>query len=211
MVVAARAVAGRLAIPLRVVPVQPTATETAARAVRLEVLQREAAEEPVVTGHHAGDVAETVLANLLRGAGATGLSGIPAERPPFVRPLLAVRAGDVRRAAVELDLPFADDPANADPGHHRNVIRHVVLPGLEAGAPGPTDALARSASSSGADDAVLDRLAASAPLRERGAVRSWCRLPCWPPCRTRSPPASPAGRSVSPTLRTLARPPTSPR
>ncbi len=42
-------------------------------------------------------------------------------------------------------------------------------------------------------------------------VRSWCRLPCWPPCRTRSPPESPAGRSVSPTLRTLARPPTSPR
>ncbi len=115
MVVAARAVAGRLAIPLRVVPVQPTATETAARAVRLEVLQREAAEDPVVTGHHAGDVAETVLANLLRGAGATGLSGIPAERPPFVRPLLAVRAGDVRRAAVDLDLPFADDPANARP------------------------------------------------------------------------------------------------
>ena len=171
MVVAARAVAGRLAIPLRVVPVQPTATETAARAVRLEVLQREAAEDPVVTGHHAGDVAETVLANLLRGAGATGLSGIPAERPPFVRPLLAVRAGDVRRAAVDLDLPFADDPANLDPGHHRNVIRHVVLPGLEGGAPGATDALARSASMLGSDDALLDRLAATAPLRsEAGAV-----------------------------------------
>ncbi len=154
-----------------------------------------------------------MLANLLRGAGATGLSGIPAERPPSVRPLLAVRAGDARRAAADLDLPFADAPANADPGHHRNVIRHVVLPGLEEGAPGATDALARSASMLGSDDAVLDGFAASAPLlgRRRRAVLVPAALLGPTPRRTRSPPASPAGRSVSPTLRTLARPPTSPR
>jgi tRNA(Ile)-lysidine synthase len=170
MGVAAGAVARRLGIPLQVVPVEPTDTETAARAARLEILEREAAGDPVVTGHHAGDVAETVLANLLRGAGATGLSGIPETRPPFVRPLLAVGAADVRRAALDLELPFADDPANADPGHHRNVIRHVVLPGLEEDAPGASEALTRSASMLGDDDDLLDRLAAAAPLRTEGGA-----------------------------------------
>ena len=171
MSAAAHDVAAHLGIPIVVVPVEPTHSETQARVVRLQALEQEAGGEPVVTGHHAGDVAETVLANLLRGAGATGLSGIPATRPPFVRPLLAVPAAEVRRVAVELGLPFADDPANGDPGHHRNHIRHIVLAGLEQDAPGAAAALARSASMLGADDASLERLAADVPLhRDGGAV-----------------------------------------
>jgi tRNA(Ile)-lysidine synthase len=171
MSAAARGVAAHLGIPIVMVPVEPTHSETKAREVRLQVLEQEAGGHLVVTGHHAGDVAETVLANLLRGAGATGLSGIPATRPPFVRPLLAVPAAEVRRAAVELGIPFADDPANADPSHHRNFVRHTVLAGLEQDAPGAAAALARSASTLGADDAALERLAADVPLyRDGGAV-----------------------------------------
>lgn len=167
---AAGAVARRLGIPLEVVTVAPTTTETGARAVRLEALHRAAGEAAVVTGHHAGDVAETVLANLLRGAGATGLSGIPALRAPFIRPMLGVQADEVRRTAVDLGLPFADDPANTDPAHHRNRIRHTVLPGLEADAPGAGAALARSAAVLAADDAMLDRLAAEIPIRRQGTA-----------------------------------------
>ncbi|MBA2338392.1 MAG: tRNA lysidine(34) synthetase TilS [Acidimicrobiia bacterium] len=167
---AAGAVADRLGIPLDVAEVEPTSTETEARAVRLEVLLRKADQAIVVTGHHAGDVAETVLANLLRGAGATGLAGIPARRPPFVRPLLGIPAIEVRHAAVDLGLPFVDDPANADLAHQRNRIRHVVLPGLEGVAPGAGAALARSAASLAGDDAVLDAAATPVPIRCRGSA-----------------------------------------
>lgn len=172
MRLAAEAVAEALGLPLDVIAIAPGPTETDARRARLAALAEAGAGTAIVTGHHRDDVAETVVGNLLRGAGSTGLSGIPASRPPFVRPLLGLSGDVVRTAASELELPFCDDPSNADPRHLRTRIRHHVVPALAAAAPGARDALVRTARILSADDEALERRAAQFALAvEPGAVR----------------------------------------
>ena len=60
-----------------------------------------------------------------------GLSGIPERRGRWCRPLLDLSREEVRAAADDLGLPYADDPGNADLSRRRNVLRHEVLPLLE--------------------------------------------------------------------------------
>ena len=65
--------------------------EEAGRRLRYAAFER-AAEltqaDRIATAHHAGDQAETVLLNLLRGTGPEGLTGIPPVRGNIIRPLL---------------------------------------------------------------------------------------------------------------------------
>lgn len=161
---AAEAVSAALGIPLTVVTVEAGASETEARTARLDALDRAAAGTAIVTGHHGGDVAETVVVNLLRGSGSAGLAGIPPVRPPFVRPLRDFPAHVVRAAADELDLPYGHDPSNDDPRHLRTRIRREVLPALSAVVPSAGEALRRTARILAADDDSLERIVARFPL-----------------------------------------------
>ena len=113
-------------------PVPGPSPEGAAREVRLAALAESAGSARVVMGHHADDAAETVVGNLLRGAGATGLAGITPERLPFVRPLIGFRRQNLRELAEHLGLPFLDDPSNEDRQIRRNLIRHEILPELDS-------------------------------------------------------------------------------
>lgn len=166
---AAEAVAARLGIDLRVIRVEVpegASLEGRARDVRMAALEEAATDADwIVTGHHADDSTETTLSNLLRGAGAAGLSGIAAVRGKWVRPLIDLPRSEIRDAAVELGLPFADDPANVDPRHRRNVIRTEVLPWLEESLDLPVSSLLkRSGDLLAADDRELERYAAAVPL-----------------------------------------------
>ncbi len=168
---AATAVAARVGLPLEVVRVATTTTEGEARRLRLAALEQAAQGDRIVTAHNADDVAETIILNMGRGAGATGRTGIPAERGSFVRPLLDIAAAELRAVATELALPFADDPANVSAAHPRNVVRHEVIPRLEEVVPGARRGLVRSAQLAAADDAALDARAMAIALRvEPGAV-----------------------------------------
>ncbi|MBP1632214.1 MAG: hypothetical protein H6Q11_502 [Acidobacteria bacterium] len=142
-------------------------SEGALRAARYAALEAEAGPgEIIVTGHTADDHAETVLGNLLRGAGAGGLAGIPESRGRWHRPLLDLSRAEVRVAADFLGLPYTDDPGNADLSRRRNVLRHEVLPLLEERlGPGVREALRRAAALLSADDAALEGRAAVVPLR----------------------------------------------
>ncbi len=175
LIAAAQAVAAHLGIGHRVVPAPAAgASEAALRAARYRALEAEARpDEVIATGHTADDQAETVLGNLLRGAGAGGLSGIPERRGRWARPLLAVSREEVRAAADRLGLPYVDDPGNADLTRRRNVLRHEVLPLLAARiGPGVRAAITRAAALMAADDAALEARAAAVPLRRAGgAVR----------------------------------------
>ena len=87
LVAAAISIAKLLGMPHRVVVVHPrSASEGDLREVRLCALE-EVSEDWILLGHTADDQAETVLGNLLRGAGTRGLSGIRPQRDRFVRPL----------------------------------------------------------------------------------------------------------------------------
>ena len=131
---AARAVAEALAIPLEVLAVTlEKFTENGARKARYSALASvRGGGEWILTAHTADDQAETVLANLLRGAGIDGLAGIPSRRGHISRPMLAVTRSETRELATLAGLPWMDDPANADLGPLRNRIRLQLIPQLEA-------------------------------------------------------------------------------
>ena len=159
---AATAIADRLGVPIEIVSVNPRSgpsPEGAAREARLAALSEAAGDAVVVMGHHADDAAETVLGNLLRGAGATGLAGIAQYRLPFVRPLLSIRRADLRALAVELDLPFVDDPSNEDTRLRRNLIRKRIVPELDRHIEGElVEVVGRSARHLADEDAYLDEV-----------------------------------------------------
>ena len=139
--------------------------EAAARAVRLDALDRVAKESGspfVLLGHTRDDQAEQVLLGLARGSGARSLAGMPARRGRLLRPLLGVSRATTHAACVAWELtPFAD-PMNEDPAFARVRARRA-LADLEADlGPGLTEALSRSADLLRVDADHLDGLARAA-------------------------------------------------
>ena len=94
--------------------------EARMRSARYEVLGEEAA-----TGHTADDQAETVLINLIRG---TGLTGLGAMEPGHRRPILSLRRADTEAICGSLGWSPVMDESNRDPAFQRNRIRNEVLP-----------------------------------------------------------------------------------
>ncbi len=138
--------------------------EAAARRARYAALAaRLAPGEYLLTAHHRDDQAETVLLNLLRGAGPAGLAGIAADAPfgagRLCRPLLGLPRSDLLAYARAARLDWIEDPANVDAHFDRNFLRHSVLPLLAGRWPGAAASLARSATFSSEAAALLDDLA----------------------------------------------------
>jgi tRNA(Ile)-lysidine synthase len=143
--------------------------EAAARAARYGALLRRAEERGcawLAIGHTADDQAETVLLNLVRGAGLRGLGGMRPVRAHgrvrIVRPLLRIRRSDVAAFVVGEGLLAVADPTNRDPQQRRARARHEVLPVLERLAGGPGDvigSLNRLAELARIDTDALDVLA----------------------------------------------------
>jgi tRNA(Ile)-lysidine synthase len=126
--------------------------EARARAARWAVLP-----DGCLTGHTADDQAETVLLNLVRGAGLDGLAGMGHQR----HPLLGLRRSDTVALCRAAGITPVDDPTNTDPDRRRNRIRHEVLPLLDQVAERDVAAvLARQCELLAADAAVLAELAA---------------------------------------------------
>ena len=113
--------------------------EAAAREWRYQVLSQIALTQGyhnVVTGHTKSDRAETVLYNLIRGAGADGLQSLTWQRPlvngvQLVRPLLDVTRTETLQFCQEQELPIWEDPYNQDLNYARNRIRQELLPYLK--------------------------------------------------------------------------------
>ena len=97
--------------------------EARARAARHGVLGPDA-----LLGHTADDQAETIVLNLMRGAGVTGLAGIRADER---HPILGLRRHETEALCAALGLDPVRDPSNLDPRHRRNRVRAEVLPLLD--------------------------------------------------------------------------------
>jgi len=119
--------------------------------------------EAIALGHHRDDQAETLLTQLLRGAGSRGLGGMRWRRGRYVRPLLDISRAEILQWARHRGLAWREDPTNANPRYLRNRIRSEVLPLLEEIRPGAGTSLARSASNLAADDAYLAQLGERGP------------------------------------------------
>lgn len=138
--------------------------EAAARAARYKSLQAHiGAGHVLLTAHQQDDQAETVLLQLLRGAGTPGLAAMPALAPfgagYLARPLLAFSRAELGAYASAQDLAWIEDESNRDPRHARNVLRHSILPLLQAHWPRATEAIARSGAHAAEASAVLDEVA----------------------------------------------------
>jgi tRNA(Ile)-lysidine synthase len=116
----------------------------------------------VLLGHTRDDQAEQVLLGLARGSGARSLSGMPARRGPYVRPLLGLARATTAAACEAEGLTAWVDPHNSDPAYGR-VRARALLPALETAlGRGTVAALARSADLLRDDADALDDLAAQA-------------------------------------------------
>jgi tRNA(Ile)-lysidine synthase len=138
-------------------------SEDAARRARYDFLLNVRDEVDgawLLTGHHADDQAETVLFRVLRGTGIAGLRGIPARRPPAIaRPLLGLWRDELLAYARAVGLRWREDPTNEHLGYARNVIRHQVLPTIEAQlSPHARRALVRLAELADRDEAAWAEL-----------------------------------------------------
>ncbi len=115
-------------------------TEAAAREWRYQALTEIATARGfnvIVTGHTQSDRAETLFYNLIRGAGADGLSALTWKRYltpnlELVRPLLNISRAETGEFCQKMQLPIWEDAANQNPQYARNRIRTQVLPYLQA-------------------------------------------------------------------------------
>ncbi len=133
--------------------------EAAARAARYAAFDRLLpAGAMLLTAHHRDDQAETVLLQLLRGAGPAGLAGIGELNPRrdgwIGRPLLDVERRLLHEYADRHGLSWVDDPSNAVTEFDRNYLRVEVLPRLRSRWPGLSAAVARSAAHCAAAERV---------------------------------------------------------
>ena len=148
--------------------------EEAARNLRYVFLRRTAAErecERLYTAHHADDNAETVLLNLIRGTGLTGLTGMDWEQSGVCRPLLSVTRAELEAYAARWEVPHVEDETNADPeAAARNLLRLQVMPLLKELNPRAVEHICRTAGYLRTADESLeeDALNRLAHVRTRG-------------------------------------------
>ena len=138
--------------------------EEAARILRYEALEtaRQQMGTPsawIAVAHHLDDQAETVLHNLVRGAGLRGLAGMENRRNHVIRPLLSIKREDILKWLEQNNIPYVTDSTNADPHYTRNRIRSTVLPELREINPEASAHIAHSAALLREADAYFHALA----------------------------------------------------
>lgn len=122
--------------------------EMAARELRygyFRQLREDIGAETVCVAHHRDDAVETLLMNLLRGAGIHGLTGIRPCNEYIVRPLLGVSRQEILEYLDSIGQDYVTDSSNLQPDVLRNKLRLQLIPLLEQLSPGASDNIARSA------------------------------------------------------------------
>lgn len=158
-------------------------------------------DEVLLLAHHQDDQAETVLIQLLRGAGVKGLAAMPHQQSfskgLLCRPMLNFLREEIYSYAVLNGLHWIDDPSNFDTDFDRNFLRHEVVPLLETRWPSLKKTLSRTATHQAEANLLLTELAADDWLsvqnnkqvtieslmkldapRQRNVLRYWLAVIC---------------------------------
>ncbi|HAM10002.1 MAG: tRNA lysidine(34) synthetase TilS [Bacteroidetes bacterium GWE2_41_25] len=85
----------------------------------------------IAVAHNLNDNIETLLINLTRGTGISGLTGIRPVSNSIIRPLLFATRSEIEICSKKHNIPFREDRSNADTKYTRNKIRHLVIPVLK--------------------------------------------------------------------------------
>ena len=108
--------------------------QMAARELRynwLEEIRRDFGYDYIALAHHQSDTVETILLNLTRGTGISGLHGILPKRDKLIRPLLFHSRGEIDQIVSQQGLKYRDDSSNQSSKYARNKIRLQVVPALK--------------------------------------------------------------------------------
>ena len=150
-------------------------------------------DDMLLLAHHRNDQAETLLLQVLRGSGVTGLACMPKlirnNSAWLVRPLLDIGRNDIEQYARAQALSWIDDPSNQDTRFDRNFLRHDIMPLLQARWPSVNTTLARVAHHQAEASHLLNELAqidwqtCCAPDKQRLSVSAVQKLP---PARIRN-------------------------
>lgn len=137
-------------ISLKLQPQPGESIEAVAREARYQAFSDYLkADEILLTAQHQDDQAETLLIQLMRGAGLDGLSAMPYQKEvdgyQHIRPLLTQNRAQLEAYAHQFKLDFITDPSNADTRFDRNYLRHNILPLLKKRWPTISNTLMRSA------------------------------------------------------------------
>ncbi len=155
--------------------------EDAARTARYQAFaERIKSGDLLLTAHHQHDQAETVLLQLLRGAGPKGLAAMPMIKAFHAglhgRPLLNVSRESLLMYARERNLQWIEDESNQNTSLTRNFLRHEVLPVLSSRWPSVEATLARSAQHCAEAQTLLDEVVLDKLLLVRGTVQNTLSL-----------------------------------
>jgi tRNA(Ile)-lysidine synthase len=118
----------------------------------------------LLTAHHAEDQAETLLLNILRGSGSSGLRGIARRRSIgrsiLLRPMLEISRVDIEAYASFHKIDWYDDPSNKAQRFNRNYLRHQVIPRIKSRWPGYLESIRSVISIQAETQQALDELGA---------------------------------------------------
>ncbi len=163
----------------------------ARRAAFAEVMQE---GDVLVTAQHADDQAETLLLQMLRGAGVEGMAAMPAWSTLGIghqwRPFLTLSKAQLQQYAQQHQLPWIEDDSNQDQRFERNFLRQQVMPLLAKRWPAVVPTLGRVAENCAdaqelidfwGDEQVgyltdrLNRITDYLPIAQRHMLRAWIR------------------------------------
>ncbi len=156
----------RVAVP-RLVKQWKLSVEAGGRKARYQFYEdvcTEVSATKVALGHHQDDIAETVLMNLIRGSGASGLKGIaPVRDIKFIRPLAGSTRQQIEAFLTSIGITPRQDTTNTDVNYLRNRVRHELIPQLARDYnPNIKTGLSRTADVLGAESEYLDTVARKA-------------------------------------------------
>jgi tRNA(Ile)-lysidine synthase len=94
----------------------------------LEAVRQEYGYAVIATAHHANDNMETLLMNLFKGTGISGLHGIPERNGYIIRPLLFAPKEELTAYCQGYNVYYREDTSNASDKYLRNAVRHHIIP-----------------------------------------------------------------------------------
>ena len=133
--------------------------QMAARDLRyqwFETLSKQNDYNFIFVAHHADDILETFMINVMRGTGLKGLLGIPERRGKILRPLLPFYREEIKQYAFQKKIQYREDESNTKKEYLRNALRHEVIPQWKKKDPNFDEQFRKTLKYLGQAQAVLD-------------------------------------------------------
>lgn len=128
----------------------------------------------IAVAHNLNDNIETLLINLTRGTGITGLTGINPVSKNIIRPLLFATRSEIERYCKKHNIHFREDKSNSDTKYTRNKIRHLVIPVLKEINPSIEKTLGETIERLRGTDEIVERYISELRDRISSSERSTC-------------------------------------